>query len=94
MSEINTVLYPLQRFKVMGYLCQVEKSNYSSIKDFTGLSVPEISRTVKVLEEHEYVMVWKQRSGRYPETIVKATEAGRQAMRTLVENLRRYSDRG
>ncbi len=40
MSEepINEVLYPLQRFKVLGFLCQVESSNYGSIGEFTGLS--------------------------------------------------------
>ncbi|MGP5220771.1 transcriptional regulator [Arthrobacter rhombi] len=93
MSEINKVLYPIQRFKVMGYLCQVEKSNYGSIAAFTGLSLPEISRTVKTLEEHGYVKVWKDRNGRYPETVVRATETGQDSMRTMLNSLRRYSEK-
>lgn len=89
--EINKVLYPLQRFKLMGYLCQVERSNYRSITEFTQMAAPEISRTVATLEQHGYVQVWKDRNGRYPETIVAATELGRREMKALVRALARYT---
>lgn len=89
--EINKVLYPLQRFKLMGYLCQVERSNYRSITEFTQLAAPEISRTVATLEQHGYVQVWKDRNGRYPETVVAATDLGRREMKTLVRALARYA---
>jgi DNA-binding MarR family transcriptional regulator len=74
----------------MGFLCQVEKSNYKSIGEFTGLSMPDISRTVGTLEKHGYVKVWKERNERYPETIVISTELGRSEMAALVKELRKY----
>ena len=73
MTEINKDLYPIQRFKIMGYLNQVERSNYSSISDFTGLSYSEISRTVKFLEENEYLNTRKVKLGRYPAAAVIRT---------------------
>lgn len=60
------MLYRLQRFKVTRYLCQVERSNYRSITEFTQLAAREISRTLATLEQHGYVQVWKVRNGRYP----------------------------
>ncbi|MDJ0336624.1 transcriptional regulator [Cryobacterium sp. PH31-O1] len=92
MSEepINKVLYPLQRFKVLGFLCQVESSNYGSIGEFTGLSVSDISKTIRTLEDHGYVMVRKTRRGRYPETLVRATELGQSEMKKLLRGLKKY----
>lgn len=89
-QPINKVLYPVQRFKVMGFLCQVEKSNYASIGEFTGLAVPDISKTVRTLEEHGYVVVFKTRRERYSETIVRSTELGRTDMAALVQELKKY----
>jgi len=90
-EHINKVLYPVQRFKVMGFLCQVEKSNYESIAEFTNLSAPDISKTVRALEDNGYVKVWKIRRDRYPETIVRSTELGRSEMFNLIQVLKKYS---
>lgn len=91
MESINKTIYPLQRFKIMGYLCQVENANYGAIREFTGLSDPEISRTVKALQEKEYVYVHKDRSGKYAETVVRATSQGRKEFLLLVSTLRKYA---
>ncbi len=94
MTEINKDLYPIQRFKIMGYLNQVERSNYSSISDFTGLSYSEISRTVKFLEENEYLNTRKVKLGRYPETIVEISRLGSREFTNLVQELRKFSNKG
>lgn len=90
MDEINKDLYPIQRFKLVGYLKQVERANYSSISDFTGLTYSEISRTVKFLEERGYLNARKIRSGRYPETIVELSPKGSSEFSILVQALRRF----
>lgn len=89
-DSINKVLYPLQRFKVMGFLCQVEKSNYASIGEFTSLSITDISKTIRVLRENEYVLVGKERRERYSETIVRSTDLGRREMAQLIRALKKY----
>lgn len=91
MNDINKELYPIQRFKIMGYLKQVERANYSSISDFTELSYPEISKTVKFLEERGYVNARKIRSGRYPETVVEISREGSQQFADLLRALRKFS---
>lgn len=90
-ESINKVLYPLQRFKVMGFLCQVEKSNYASIGEFTSLSITDISKTIRALRENGYVKVGKERRERYSETIVRSTELGRREMAQLIRALKKYS---
>ena len=91
METVNKVLYPIQRFRIAGYLSQVERADYKSIAEFTGLSYPEISKNVKVLEEWEYVNVQKIRSGRYAQTVVELSAKGRSELKKLVQTLRRLA---
>lgn len=91
MEEVNKDLYPIQRFRVTGYLSQVERANYKALSEGTGLSYPEISKNVKFLEEKGYVSVRKQRSGRYSETIVELSGKGRSELKLLVRTLRRLA---
>lgn len=88
-EAINKAFYPLQRFKVMGFLGQVEESNYVSIGEFTSLSITDISKTIRALRENEYVKVGKERRERYSETIVRNTELGRREMAQLIRALKK-----
>lgn len=85
---MNKDLYPIQRFKVAGYLSRVERANYKAISEGTGLSYSEISKSVKILEERGYLSARKQRSGRYSETIVELSQRGRSEVKLLVRTLR------
>ncbi|MBF4548692.1 MULTISPECIES: transcriptional regulator [unclassified Pseudoclavibacter] len=87
--ELRALFSP-PRFKVLGFLVQVEESDYASIGEFTGLGVPEISRTVKFLDEAGLVQVRKGQKGRYPQTLVRATPSGRERFRELLADLQRY----
>ncbi|UNX53751.1 transcriptional regulator [Georgenia sp. TF02-10] len=78
------------RFKVLGFLYQVEESDYPSIQQYTDLTVPEISRTVGNLDDAGWVRVRKERNGRYSQTVVQATDEGRKVFRELLDELRRY----
>ncbi|PPF34961.1 hypothetical protein C5E05_14045 [Pseudoclavibacter sp. AY1H1] len=87
--ELRALFSP-PRFKVLGFLVQVEESDYASIGEFTDLGVPEISRTVKFLDEAGLVQVRKGQKGRYPQTLVRATPSGRERFRELLADLQRY----
>ena len=91
MTQINKDLYPIQRFKIMGYLNQVERSNYESISEFTELSYSDISKTVKFLEDKGYLNTQKLKSGRYPETRVEISRMGSEEFSELLSELRKYS---
>lgn len=69
---------------------QVEESDYPSIQKFTDLSLPDVSRAVGFLDEHNLVQVRKERLGRYPVTVVRASDAGRAEFRLLLKALRKY----
>ncbi|MGP9526861.1 transcriptional regulator [Glutamicibacter sp. AOP5-A2-18] len=88
--DLQRALFSPPRFKTMGFLIQVEKSDYPSIQEFTGLSLPDVSRAVGFLDEHDLVHVSKERNGRYPVTVVSASEAGRAEFRLLLKELKKY----
>jgi len=92
MSEVVTEreLLVLPRFKVLGFLCQVDESDYPSLKEFTGLNTPDISKAIGFLEDRGLVQVRKEKSGRYSQTIVRATEQGVRVFRSLLDGLRKY----
>lgn len=88
--ELQRALFSPPRFKTLGFLVQVEESDYPSIQEFTGLSISDISRAVGFLDEHDLVHVSKERNGRYPVTVVSASEAGRAEFRLLLKDLKKY----
>ncbi len=83
-------LLVLPRFKVLGFLCQVDESDYPSLKEFTGLSTPDISKAIGFLEDRGLAQVRKEKNGRYAQTVVRATERGVRTFRSLLDGLRKY----
>ncbi|MHA7158656.1 transcriptional regulator [Glutamicibacter endophyticus] len=88
--DLQRALFSPPRFKTLGFLTQVEKSNYPSIQEFTGLSLPDVSRAVGFLDEHGLVHVSKGRVGRYAQTEVSVSEKGIAEFRKLLKEIRKY----
>lgn len=88
--DLQRALFSPPRFKTLGFLTQVEESDYPSIQEFTGLSLPDVSRAVGFLDEQKLVHVSKGRNGRYPVTVVSASAAGRSEFHRLLKELRKY----
>lgn len=90
-SEVNErELLVVPRFKVLGFLCQVEEADYPALVEFTELSIPDISRSVGFLADRGLVQVRKERTGRVAHTIIRATPDGIREFRALLEGLRKY----
>lgn len=88
--DLQRALFSPPRFKTLGFLAQVEESDYRSIQEFTGLSLPDVSRAVGFLDQHRLVHVRKERIGRYPLTVVCASSAGRTEFSMLLKELKKY----
>ncbi|MHC6176407.1 transcriptional regulator [Glutamicibacter sp. X7] len=88
--DLQRALFSPPRFKTLGFLTQVEMSDYPSIQEFTGLSLPEVSRAVGFLDEHGLVHVRKIRNGRYAQTEVAASEKGLTEFRKLLKEIKKY----
>lgn len=86
----DRALFSPARFKVLGFLCQVEESDYPSIEKFTSLKTHDISRAVAFLDDEQLVNVRKERNGRYAQTVVQATAMGRRRFGALLEELKKY----
>lgn len=91
---LDRSLFTPPRFKVLGFLVQVEESDYSSIQEFTGLSTPDISRAVSYLDDAKLVRVHKELKGRYPHTVVQATDEGRRRFKAMLSSLKKYGLNG
>lgn len=89
-ETLDRSLFTPPRFKVLGFLVQVEESDYPSIQEFTGLSTPDISRAVSYLDDARLVRVRKELKGRYPYTVVQATDVGRRRFKALISSLKKY----
>ncbi|MGO3884701.1 MAG: transcriptional regulator [Mycetocola sp.] len=89
-SDLERALFVRPRFKTLGFLVQVEESDYPSIQDYTGLSLPDLSKAVSFLNENGLVHVRKEREGRYQVTIVRASDDGVRAFRRMLKELKRY----
>lgn len=89
-AKLASALFSPPRFKVLGFLYQVEESDYRTIQEFTGLSIPDISRAVGYLDEHNLILVRKERNGRYPQTVVAASDQGRKQFSALLRELKKY----
>lgn len=83
-------LLVLPRFKVLGFLYQVDESDYRSLEEFTGLSIPDISKAVGFLDDRSLVQARMERIGRYAHTVVRATPLGVRTFRNLLDGLRKY----
>ena len=87
-ATLNPHLVPVQRFAVMGYLGQVEKSTLGSVARRTGLTVAEVSKAVRLLEKSDYVTVPPERPDEHADTVVFCTPAGRTEITRLIRTLR------
>lgn len=88
--DLQRALFSPPRFKTLGFLVQVEGSDHPSIQEFTGLSLPDVSRAVGFLDENNLVQVRKERTGWYSVTVVRASEEGRAEFHRLLKSLRKY----
>ncbi|MFB9073733.1 transcriptional regulator [Citricoccus parietis] len=60
------------------------------MQEFTGLNTPDISRAVSHLADRHLVRVRKELKGRYPLTVVQATDEGRKRFKGLLTSLKKY----
>ncbi|NLD84448.1 MAG: transcriptional regulator [Actinomycetales bacterium] len=74
-------------------MSQVEQADYSALQETTGLSMPDLSKVLRDLEDRGLVEISKERKNRYGTTLVRLTPEGRGTFRNLVSTLNRIAGR-
>ncbi|PBB09697.1 transcriptional regulator [Tessaracoccus rhinocerotis] len=90
-AEIDAHLVAPKRFVTLSYLSQVEQADFPALQDTTGLSMPDLSKILRDLEDRGLVEISKERKNRYGTTLVQLTPDGRRTFLNLVATLNRIA---
>lgn len=90
-TEINAHLVTPKRFVTMAHLNQVEQADYPALQESTGLSVSDLSKILRDLEERGLVEISKERRTRYGATLVRLSPQGKKTFGNLLATLNRIA---
>ncbi|MGO2520046.1 MAG: transcriptional regulator [Microbacterium sp.] len=92
-TEIDAHLVAPKRFVTLSHLNQVEQADYPGLQESTSLSMPDLSKILRDLEERGLVEISKERRSRYGATLVWLTPEGKQTFKSLLATLNRIAGR-
>jgi DNA-binding MarR family transcriptional regulator len=87
LADIDRTIHSPARLMVMTYLYAVESADYIFLQNLTGLTWGNLSSHLSKLEEDGYVAVEKEIVGKKPHSLIRLTEAGRQAFRHYKQSM-------
>ncbi|MEU5694854.1 transcriptional regulator [Actinosynnema sp. NPDC020468] len=92
MSDLDPTIHPLPRLSLCAALAAGPGwSEFSVVRDTTGLSDSGLSKHAKTLEEAGYLAIRKGRAGRRPRTWLRLTPTGRARFEAHVAALGRLT---
>jgi len=88
LADLDRLVHEPARLAVMALLYVVESADFTFLMNQTGLSWGNLSAHLSKLEEAGYLSVEKSFKGRRPNTNLKLTEQGREALREYARKMR------
>lgn len=85
--DLEDVLHGRARLAILAFLSSAGASDFTLLRDHTGLTDGNLSTHVRKLEEAGYVEIVKTFVGRRPRTTIHVTGRGRSAFDTYLEDL-------
>lgn len=92
-TELDAHLIAPKRFVTLSYLNQVEQADYPALQQTTGMTMPDLSKVLRDLEERGLVEIKKERRARYGATMVRLSAEGRRTFTTLLATINRIAGR-
>ena len=92
LAEINRLVHEPARLAIMALLYVVESADFTFLVNQTGLSWGNLSAHMSKLEEAGYLDVEKSFKGRRPNTNLRLTTAGRNALDEYRRRLKQVLD--
>jgi DNA-binding transcriptional ArsR family regulator len=80
LSEVDRVIHEPARLMVVALLAAVKEADFQYLHTTTGLTKGNLSVHLSKLEEAGYVAIEKTFKGKYPLTLCRLTEKGREAL--------------
>lgn len=91
-SELDKELLSPLRLSVLAALSRVGEAEFAAIRDAIETNDAELSRQLTKLSDVGYLLIGKQRSGRYTKTWLSLTAEGRAALTAHIAALKRIID--
>lgn len=92
LTEIDRLVHEPARLMLMALLYVVKSADFIFLMNQTGLTWGNLSAHMTKLEEAGYIEVEKSFKGRRPNTMLRLTEAGREAFRAYRQTMKQVLD--
>jgi DNA-binding transcriptional ArsR family regulator len=80
LAEIDRVIHEPARLMIVALLAAVKEADFQYLHQATGLTKGNLSAHLSKLEEAGYVAIEKSFRGKYPLTICRLTERGKEVL--------------
>jgi DNA-binding transcriptional ArsR family regulator len=82
LADIDRIIHEPARLMIVALLAAVEEADFQYLRQATGLTQGNLSAHLSKLEQAAYVAIEKTFRGKYPLTICRLTEQGREVLDT------------
>ena len=89
-KDLDPLIHSQLRLAIISMLVNLEKVEFTHIKEQTKAAAGNISIQIKKLEDAGYIKVEKTFKNNYPNTMISITKKGIEAFETYVNNLKKY----
>jgi len=91
-AEIDRVVHSPARLMILAYLGAVDSADFIFLMNQVNLTRGNLSSHLKALEEAGYVGIQKEFVDKVPRTLIRLTDAGREAMQTYRKQMQAIID--
>ena len=90
LTDVDRLLHDPSRAVIVAILAAVESADFVFLQRETGLTKGNLSAHLTKLEEAGYIKIEKTFRGKYPLTLCKLTETGREAFAAYRKKLSQF----
>ena len=91
-ADINRVVHSPPRLMILAYLAAVDSADFIFLMNQVNLTRGNLSSHLNTLEEAGYVDIQKEFVDKVPRTLIRLTEAGREAIQAYRDQMRTVID--
>jgi len=87
-ADLDRIVHSPPRLMILAYLGAVDSADFIFLMNQVGLTRGNLSSHLNTLEEAGYVDIQKEFVDKVPRTLIRLTEAGRNAIQTYRQQMR------
>ena len=91
-ADLDRVVHSPARLMILAYLAAVDSADFIFLMNQVNLTRGNLSSHLNTLEEAGYVSIQKEFVEKVPRTLIRLTDAGRQAIQAYREQMRNVID--